>query len=417
MQRDVAAFSWSCYAMDRLQAFLTLVLVLLCASAIGVCLWSIFIHGQTDSALIAAVVLLGLAQIIGYFAKAQRSDGLARIKRDIVRTQRAVGYELDSLSNRLDALERDRKAQTGQVAQQLADQVRSLELTVSALTRTQNPSGENGSPPATAAGQQPPSKATAELDEMAGDPDKKILQFVPEELELYLEPVVRVAEDKTVYYRASLAFARQDGTRIGVQALHGEARRGGYLSDLELLTFTRVAPVLRKLHARERKLGVFCPITAHSFADWAFVQQLLGYLEENKDIAGFLVVEVTQRALSQLDKNGTEGLAYLAQLGATFCLSETRVEVPDVDTLANLGFGFIDMNVEFLRRLSKAGPDGNGSMIMAAAKRDISFIAANVAAKDDLDGLDDIVLLARGPYFSPPRLVRQEAGEPLRAIG
>jgi hypothetical protein len=240
------------------------------------------------------------------------------------------------------------------------------------------------------------------------------------QLDLHLEPIVALTESSTVYYRSSLALTRHDGGRVGPYLLSLSAGQGGFASALDLALFRRVGPVIRHLKGRGRRPGVFCPLSPQSFAGQGVLDELVGFLKANEDAAAGMVIEISQADLGALSPAGMEGLARLAELGATLSLSEARVEGPDPATLALLGFRFFDLDVPWL-----AGAHGwdafdeDGDVCCLARRAEVAgltVIAANVAASHELERVRSFARLARGPLFSPPRIVRRDiADQPAQA--
>lgn len=235
-------------------------------------------------------------------------------------------------------------------------------------------------------------------------------------LDLYLEPIVDFAEGRTVYYRSKLAFTRTDGSRMGPYLLSLSAERGGFAPALDLALFRRVCPVVRHLKAhRSRRPGVFCPLTPQSFADRDVLDELVGFLRANRDAAGAMVIEMSQSDLAALSPAGMDGLAHVAELGATLSLSEARLEGPDPATLALLGFRFLDLDVSMLAGIHGwEAFDENGEVRRLARRAEdagLTVIAANVVRSDELERVRSFARLARGPLFSLPRIVRRDIGD------
>jgi EAL domain-containing protein (putative c-di-GMP-specific phosphodiesterase class I) len=234
-------------------------------------------------------------------------------------------------------------------------------------------------------------------------------------LDLHLEPVVELTRNRTVYYRANLALTRPDGIRVGPYLLALSADHSGLAPALDVALFRRVCPVIRHLKARRRRTGVFCPLSPTSFAQRDVLDELIQFLKANSDAAGAMVIEISQPALAALSPAGMEGLAYLAELGATMSLSQARPEGPDLETLIVLGFRFLDLDIAALA--STYGWDAfkeDGEVCRLARRAEqagLSVIAANVVRSEELEHVRDFARLARGSLFSPPRVVRREIME------
>jgi EAL domain-containing protein (putative c-di-GMP-specific phosphodiesterase class I) len=232
------------------------------------------------------------------------------------------------------------------------------------------------------------------------------------QLDLHLEPIVEVAGSSTVYYRSSLALTHHDGGRLGPSLLSLSAGQGGFASALDLALFRRVGPVIRHLKTRGRRPGVFCPLSPQSFADQGVLDELVDFLKTNEDAAAGMVIEISQADLGALSPAGMEGLARLAELGATLSLSEAGLEGPDPATLALLGFRFLDLDVPSLASAhgwDAFGDDGDVWRLACRAEAaGLTVIAANVAASHELERARPFARLARGRLFSPPRTVRRD---------
>jgi cyclic-di-GMP phosphodiesterase TipF (flagellum assembly factor) len=181
---------------------------------------------------------------------------------------------------------------------------------------------------------------------------------------------------------------------------------------LDLALFRRAAPVIRHFTSRGRRIGVFCAISPQSLADGSFLSDLVAFLRANPDIAGGLVAEISQPALAGLSAAGLEGLGYLAQLGATFSLSEVSTRGVELDLLSQLGFKFIDIDVQATARIhgwDAFAPDGAAAeLAQTAEEAGFSVIAGNLERSEDLPAIEALASLGRGRVFSPPRIVRHE---------
>lgn len=235
------------------------------------------------------------------------------------------------------------------------------------------------------------------------------------QFELLLEPVVELEATSTVYYRSNLAHRREDGSRVGPYLLSLSAERGGFAPAVDLALFRRVCPVIRHMKAHSRRAGVFCPLSPQSFAEREVLDELIGFLRANKDAAGSMVIEISQPDLARLSPSGMEGLAHLAELGATLSLSEARLDGPDLATLVVLGFRFFDLDIAALANShgwDAFDEEGDVRLLARRAERaGLTVIAANLARAEELELVRPFARLARGSLFSPPRVVRRDITE------
>ena len=376
--------------MSKLQILLAIVLTALSVAALAACAYAIFFNGQLGAALLAGVILLAMAQLLSLFTRAGlKRDAVVNIK-DLMTANDTLSREQLMLRRRLDRVETALSSGNSAASIQLETQVSALEHSVAALAK-QN----INSTPEAAARVEPAFDASVP----------------PGELDLFLEPIIRLAENRTAYYRATLAIRKGENDRLPVSRIAREAERAGFLGDLDLTVFEMAAPVIRRLQNKGRNVAVFCPVNGSSFADEEFMQSLLNLLNTNHDIASALIIEITHSTLSKLSDAGQGGLAHLAQLGATFALSDIRDNIPDLVTLQELGFAFISADVRFLVAVKNEGHQFSDTILDQVARSNLEMIAANVVKESEFAWIEDTVPLAYGTYFSPPRLVRHDITE------
>ena len=112
--------------------------------------------------------------------------------------------------------------------------------------------------------------------------------------------------------------------------------------------------------------------------------------------------------MSRLSEKGQEGLAHLAQLGTTFALSNIQRDIPNLTTLSELGFAFISADIRLLVAIRREGGMEASLLFDQAVQYNLQVIAADVVKQSEYAWIDDVVPLAYGGYFSPPRLVRHD---------
>jgi cyclic-di-GMP phosphodiesterase TipF (flagellum assembly factor) len=377
--------------MTRSHTLLAMLVVLLALLAVALGLYGLLVWRRSDVALTGAILLLGLAQLLSIFWRRRhgRSDSQESGPTLREREQFAEGFRrLDQLGTELEQIQGRLAAIEGFTAPspELEQRVHEIEGAIGALAR--RPAGpsdmlERPPPPPMIR----PPRGAARLP-----------------VELFLEPIVRIKEARTVYYRASLAEPGPEGTYVPVRKTPA----------LDFECFRQVIPVARRFRARNRIIGIFCPLSPASFSDEDFIARLLDLLRQERDVAGGLVVDITQKGLASLEESGLEGLAWLAELGATFSMSHTDVAGPDIPALSHLGFQFIDIDAGIIARASTASNlsvrEPALKLFREAAEHGVSVIAANVAGERDVEGVLSYASLARGPLFSPPRRVLHQAG-------
>ncbi|VAV88315.1 hypothetical protein MNBD_ALPHA08-2002 [hydrothermal vent metagenome] len=231
-------------------------------------------------------------------------------------------------------------------------------------------------------------------------------------LSLYLEPVVDISSRVTMFYRAELAFETGSSGKIRIADMAGKISNAGHSADVDMKLFNRLGPVITKLAEKGRLAGVICPMSQHSFSNQVFLEELTLYLKQYPDLARVLVIEISQENLANLSQEGMAGLAFLAQIGATFCLGGAGLESPDLDSLASLGFRYLDLDyTDNVARYGLQAFDTNRTAAQlrdTAQKVDIQLIGSGFTRKSQCDALNHIIKFGRGTVFSAPRLVRAD---------
>jgi len=231
-------------------------------------------------------------------------------------------------------------------------------------------------------------------------------------LSLYLEPVVDISSRITMFYRAELAFESDRSGKIRISDMADEISNAGHSADVDMKLFNRLGPVIAKLAEKGRLAGVICPMSQHSFSNQVFLEELTLYLKQYPDLARVLVIEISQENLADLSQEGMAGLAFLAQIGATFCLGGAGLESPDLNSLSSLGFRYLDL--DYTDNIARYGLQAFDISRTAAQLRDtaqkvdIQLIGSGFAHKNQCDALNHIVKFGRGTVFSAPRLVRAD---------
>ena len=393
--------------MSKSQLLLTIVLGVACLGIIGFCIWSVVRGGPTELILGAAVVTLGLAQLVSFTARDSMTSAALRRVSEITAAHTALARELHSVSRRIDVLES------------------------SDVARLPDHSRPNRQPPAIAP-QPHPQPERRNIGNGAGSHALKDLEKIQaqpvtngggryeapspspggledERFDLYLEPIVQIDDGSTRHYRASLSLRMADGTRVGMETIQHQATRAGLMPMLDILTITRAMAVLRKLMQRQRGVSIFCTASTAALADADFIARLNRLVGDNSDVARALVIDLGQPDFGTLSRSGQEGLAKLSEQGVSLCLSEADGKGAEVSALRELGFRFVAMDIMTLANSSSKQADETiAAFVRDASSHSLKIIASNVATRTELAAITTRAALGFGPLFSPPRLVRHD---------
>jgi cyclic-di-GMP phosphodiesterase TipF (flagellum assembly factor) len=173
---------------------------------------------------------------------------------------------------------------------------------------------------------------------------------------------------------------------------------------------------------RNRDLGIFCNISAHSLLDAEFFPRFIEFMRGNADLSNAVFFEFSQETVNAFGPLEHESLSALRELGFSFSLDRvTRLDF-DAEALALRGFRFIKVDCDtLLNRSREAGAQIHGADLSELLRRSgIEMIVEKIETERSvIDLLDYDVAFGQGYLFSAPRPVRGEVLEraPLRATG
>jgi hypothetical protein len=215
---------------------------------------------------------------------------------------------------------------------------------------------------------------------------------------LCLEPVVRLSEGRTAYYKASLQYPPASDGDSG----HAD-------QDIELLR--QVLPVLAKLRARRGAAGIFVPISTATLEDRARLETYVGALRASPAESAGIVLDLHVSALAALSEPALRGLAWLASLGATFCLTGPGAAASDLAALSELGFTFVDVPCHELVAANGQLSAAMGQVMHGLAANKLTLITCGLKSGDEVAGLARFAVLGRGPVFAAPRAIRPQQSQ------
>jgi len=192
--------------------------------------------------------------------------------------------------------------------------------------------------------------------------DDQILRAVKDALEagridLHLQPVVSLPQRKVSFYESFCRLRREDGALILPGEFMDAARRAKLMGVIDNLMLYRSVEIVRRLMARDRRVGVFCNISAYSLRDAKFFPIFLSYMHENRDLAGAIIFELPASAFVKRDDVMEKAMQRLSSLGFRFSIDQAETLNLDLQSLQHSGIRFLKMKgstmVEQLR-----DPDG-----------------------------------------------------------
>ena len=188
-------------------------------------------------------------------------------------------------------------------------------------------------------------------------------------VDLHLQPVVSLPQRRVSFYEGLTRLRNADGSLILPADFLDAARRARLMGVIDNMMLYRSVEVVRRLAARDRRVGVFCNVSAYSFEDPNFFPVFLAHMEKNRDLAGALIFEISARAFNRRSQDMKTAMAKLTNLGFRFSIDHAPSLSFDLPRLQDAGVRFVKLNggalIEQLR-------DANGPRPVSAVNRTVT---------------------------------------------
>ena len=236
-------------------------------------------------------------------------------------------------------------------------------------------------------------------------------------VDLYLQAVVSLPQRRTQYYE-SFSRLRDDSGRVLMPAeFLSVAEPGGLVAAIDNLLLFRCVQIVRRLGKQDRKIGIFCNISAASLGDEEFFPRFMEFMSANRDLADLLIFEMGQTAFNARGAVQARNMAKLADLSFRFSLDKvTDLDIDFLD-LARCDVGFVKVGASVLLEqleehngdlVFKTLPEFPASDYAAIAKRHgVELVAEKVESEREVvDILELDIGLGQGHLFGEPRPIR-----------
>lgn len=283
-----------------------------------------------------------MADLRGQLAEAEAK--LSTAHAEIGRLRSAVGVnrelvaEIRVLQGLIDKLERPGSAAP-------AARVVSVPQVPAALRRTDLVAGE---PLIERPGSRRSAVTTGAQDTARKRRDEELFEVTKKALaanriDLYIQPVVTLAERKVRFYESFSRLRDEQGTILLPEDYIPVAVEAGLVSTVDNLLLFRCMQLLRRAMRERSDVGFFCNLSAHSLTDKDFFDQFLEYMEMNKELAKSLIFELPQADLAV--PGVLDALSPLHRLGFSFSIDRAGLDI-DFRTLAKCGVKYVKVEAE-----------------------------------------------------------------------
>ncbi len=241
-------------------------------------------------------------------------------------------------------------------------------------------------------------------------------------VDLHLQPIVSLPPRKVSFYEGLTRLRRSDGSLILPAEFLDPARRANLMGLIDSWTLFRCVQIVRRLAERDRRVGVFCNISASSLEDPSLFKMLLEFMAENRDLSGSLIFEIRADRFETRSATMKANMEQLNALGFRFSLDHVTELSLDLPRLQAAGVRFVKMNGTLLidqlrdphaaRPISSMNRRPDGKEVAALMSRHgVTMIAEKMEDEASVVEILEYVAYGQGMVFGPPRPIKSSLME------
>lgn len=246
-------------------------------------------------------------------------------------------------------------------------------------------------------------------------------------VDLYLQPVVSLPQRRIVFYESFSRLRDATGQIVMPAEYLAVAEPAGLVTAIDNLLLFRCVQIVRRLAAKDRRIGIFCNVSMASLGDDEFFPQFHDMLRANRDLSSALIFEVGQAAFDERTSVQARNMGKLAELGFRFSLDKVANLDLDLQDLSRADVKFVRVTAQTLldelteiddRLVLRSLPDlAAEDFAMLMRRYGVDLIAEKVEnERQVVDILDLDIQLGQGHLFGEPRAIKDavlaEAGPP-----
>ncbi len=323
--------------------------------------WGVYTYAAVELplAICAGAIFTALLGQVHLFARGGSKDSDARL--DIVEaTQRDTSERMDVIEARTNAMESTVSQELTERRDALVNEMRQLETLIDRLSQSfdkkLDSAGSGGN--------------VAPQDDVVLRAVKDALQAG--RVDLHLQPIVSLPQRRVSFYEGFTRLRRTDGSLILPDEFLDAARRASLMGILDNMMLYRSVEVVRRLAARDRRVGVFCNVSAHSLEDPHFFPFFLSHMEKNRDLAGALIFEIRAATFENRSSAMRAAMERLTALGFRF----------SIDHAETLGFNLISLQDAGVRFIKLKGGDMIDQMRDPTGPRPLSNVSRAISGEE-----------------------------------
>jgi len=352
------------------------------------------------------LVFLALCQIHMALTRGGRAKEVEERIDALASDQRDVSERMDVVEARTEAVETTVKHELTERRDALVTEMKQLEGLIERLTQSFQArlNGAEAAPAPVSSGED---KALREV----------LSALESQRVDMHLQPIVSLPDRRVRFYESFTRLRHADGSLILPAEFMDAARRANLLGTIDSWTLYRSVQIVRRLAERDRRVGVFCNISAASLEDDQVFPSFLQYMRENQDLSGAVIFEIEADRFESRSRTMRENMNRLVALGFRFSIDHVETLALDLPRLQDAGIRFVKIAGDKLARdLSPGGARPISGINRNLAPEDvnpvferyqISLIADRIEDEASLaEILDYSVPYGQGHVFGTPRPIK-----------
>ncbi|MEL7033252.1 MAG: EAL domain-containing protein [Pseudomonadota bacterium] len=376
--------------------------------------WGLFSFAAIELPLAVcggAIITALMGQVHLFATRASETSDLSDRIIAVETTQKDAKDRMDVVEARTTAVETTVKQELTERRDALVSEMRQLETLIERLSRSFETK-----------------LADAETTGEVAPQEDAVLRRVKEALEdgrvdLHLQPIVSLPQRRVAFYEGYTRLRDADGSLILPAEFLDAARRANLLGVVDNMMLYRSVEVVRRLAARDRRVGVFCNVSSHSLEDPHFFPFFLSHMEQNRDLAGALIFEIRASRFEHRSKQMREAMERLTALGFRFSIDHAESIDIDLPRLQDAGIRFVKFNGGDLidqlrdpfgpRPISSVEREISGEEVAAICSRyGVTLVAEKIEEEVSVvEVLEYGIPYGQGHIFGAPRPIKSSLME------
>lgn len=237
-------------------------------------------------------------------------------------------------------------------------------------------------------------------------------------VDLYLQPIVTLPQRRVAFYEGYTRLRDATGRILAPSVFIQAAEEAGIMTEVDNLLLFRCVQIVRRLTGQDRKIGIFCNVSLNSLSDEAFFPEFLDFVRLNKDLAGSLIFEISQRAFEERDAVAARNMARMSDFGFRFSVDQVNHVDLDLDEMERAGVRFVKIGgrrlldaIEGYETIAgyEAGAIATEDLASMFARHGIELIVDKIETESTVvEVLELDVAYGEGHLFGEPRPVRDD---------